>query len=258
MPNSALGVYHVAEHGEYIFEIDVFTPLTLSMKRLNEYIGDLINLFANEDSVHFLRVEEGSASPTMFVDAPAVVRVERRILAVKTGGASVRAKRAFDGLNNKLAEDNAVARLYSRQGDLLYFPGRELGTSPEIGPIREPGTLEGEVIGVAGRDETIQIYLREGERIHTCTGSKEKARALALHLFEGKVRVFGEGKWKRTKSGEWELSSFFVDSFVPLKTEPHTEVVKDLRSIESAELARIKSPMSYLEELRQEAGESHK
>jgi hypothetical protein len=244
------------EHGEYVFEIDVFTPLTLSMKRLHEYVGDLVNLFANEESVHFLRVEEGSASPTMFVDPSAVVRVERRLLAVKTGGASIRASRAFNALNNKLGEDNAVARLYSRQGDLLYFPGRELGTSPEIGPIRESGTLEGEVIGVAGRDETIQIYLREGERIHTCTGSKEKARALALHLFEGKVRIFGDGRWIRTKSGDWELDSFVVDSFVSLKTEPHSEVVRDVRAIESAELSRIKSPISYLEELRQEAGES--
>jgi hypothetical protein len=247
----------MAEHGEYIFEIDVFTPLTFPMKRLHEYLGDLVNLFANENNVHFLRVEEGSAAPTVFVDPPAIVRVEKRLLAVKTGGASVRAMRAFQALNSKLGEDNAVARLYSREGDVLNFPGRELGTSPEIGPIREPGTLEGEVIGIAGRDETIQVYLREGERFHTCTVSKEKARALALHLFQGKVRVSGEGKWKRMKNGEWQLDSFVVDSFVPLKTEPHSDVVRRLRAIESDELRQVKSPLSLLEEIRQEAGETH-
>jgi hypothetical protein len=246
------------EHGEYTFKIDVFTPLTLPMKRLHEYIGDLINLFGNEDQVHFLRVEEGSASPVVYVDPPAVVRVERRLLAVKTGNASHRAMRGYVGLNDKLVEDNGVANLHSQQGKILHFPGRERGAFPEIGPIREPGTLEGEVIGVAGRDETIQIYLREGERFHTCTVSKEKARALAQHLFEGKVRVSGEGKWKRTKSGEWEVDFFFVDSFVPLKTEPLSEVVKRLRSIESTELAQVKSPLDYLEEIRQEAGESRR
>jgi hypothetical protein len=157
----------MAEYGEFILEIDAFTPQTLSMKRLQEYMGDLVNLFANESSVHFRRVEEGSAKPVVFVDPPAVMRVERRLLGIKTGGGSARAMKAFRDLNNKLGEDGAVAKLYSKQGEILYFPGRELETSPEIGPIREPGTLEVEVIGVAGRDETIQIYLREGERIHT-------------------------------------------------------------------------------------------
>lgn len=248
----------MAEHGVYIFEIDVFTPLTLPMKRLHEYIGDLINLFGNEDQVHFLRVEEGSASPTVYVDPAAVVRVERRLLAVKTGGATRRAMGGFAALNDKLLEDNGTADLRSRQGNILHFPGKEQGASPEIGPVREPGTLEGEVIGVAGRDETIQIYLREGEKMHTCTGSKEQARALAQYLFEGKVRVFGEAKWKRTKHGNWELDLFFVDSFVALKTDPLGEVVKRLRSIESAELAQVRSPLNYLEEIRQEAGESRK
>jgi hypothetical protein len=166
--------------------------------------------------------------------------------------------RAFAALNDKLAEDNGTANLLSSQGNILHFPGREVNTSPIIGPIREPGTIEGEVIGVGGRDETIQIYLREGERIHTCTGSKEKARALAQHLFVGKVRVFGEGKWKRTKNGEWELEFFSVDSFIPLKIEPLSEVVERLRSIESHELEKINSPLDYLEEIRQEAGESRK
>jgi hypothetical protein len=244
----------MAEHGEYIFEIDAFTPLTLPMKRLRDYMGDLVDLFGNEENVHFLRVEEGSAAPAMYVDPAAVVRVERRLLAVKTGSASVRATRAYRDLNTKLGEDNAIAKLYSRQGELLYFPGRELEASPQIGPIREAGSIEGEVIGVAGRDETIQIYLREGEKIHTCTGSKEKARALAVHLFEGKVRVYGEGKWKRNKTGEWELDGFIVESFTPLLREPHTEVVKQLRSIESEELKKV-TPLTVLDQIRSEAGE---
>lgn len=247
----------MAEHGEYRFEIDAFTPTTISMKRLYEYIGDLINLFGNEENVHFLRVDEGSAAPIVFVDPPpAIVRVERRLLAVKTQSASVRATKAFQALNNKLGEDNAIARLYSKQGELLYFPGRELSTSPEIGPVREPGSLEGEIIGIAGRDESVQIYLREGQRMLTCTtNTREMARAIAKHLFEGKVRVFGEGKWKRTKTGEWELYEFIVDSFTPLKIEPIGEVVSRLRAIDSEELKAIKSPLTYLEEIRQEAGE---
>jgi len=85
--------------------------------------------------------------------------------------------------------------------------------------------------------------------------NREKARELAKYLFEGKVRVSGQGKWKRTKSGEWELDSFIVESFSPLRVEPASQVVSRLRAIESEELKAIKSPLTYLEELRQEAGE---
>lgn len=244
----------MAKLGEYKFEIDTFTPLTLPMKRLHEYVGDLVNLFGNEANVHFLRVDKGSACPVVLVDGPAIVKVERRLLAVKTGDASRRAMAAFASLNDKLLEDNATANVTSSQGKLLYFPGKEREASPEIGPIFEPGSIEGEVIGVAGRDETVQIYLREGERMYTCTGNKEKARALAQYLFEGRVRIFGEGRWKRNKTGKWELERFAVDNFIPMKTDSAEEVAKRLRSIQVPGLSG-RAPLSILEEIRAEVGE---
>lgn len=49
--------------------------------------------------------------------------------------------------------------------------------------------LEGEVFQIGGKDETIQIYLEDGERTHICTTSREKGREIAAqYLFKGKVR----------------------------------------------------------------------
>jgi len=243
----------MSEAGEYRFKIDAFTPLTLPMKRLHEYMADLIDLFGNESSVHFMRVEEGSAVPAIYVEDVAVRKVERRFLAVRAGSAPNRAMRAYALLNDKLADDNAVAELLLQERSVIQFPGREREVSPEIGPLSESGTLEGEIIQIGGRDETISVYLRDGERIHICTASREEGRRLAHYLWTH-VRVRGQGHWKRTRDGIWSLDRFLIDSFVPLTIEPVTEVVQRLRAIESPELASVQDPMRYLDEIRREAG----
>jgi hypothetical protein len=158
----------------------------------------LIDLFGNDDFVHFLRVEEGTAAPTCYVEPRVAPRVEHRLTLVKSGGADERAQNAFTFLNDRLFDDNAVADLTDHQGAVLHFPGRESVREPEIGPITEIGVLEGEVFQIGGKDETIQIYLRDGERTHICTTSREKGREIAAeYLFKGKVRIHGEGQWKR-------------------------------------------------------------
>ena len=46
---------------EYRFRIDGCTPDTLSMERLAEYMADLSQVFGEPESVHFVRLEGGSA-----------------------------------------------------------------------------------------------------------------------------------------------------------------------------------------------------
>ncbi len=169
----------MAERGEYKFHIDVFTPLTLPMARLREYISGLVDLFGYDDFVHFLRVEEGTAATTCYVEPRIITKVEHRLTLVKSGGADERAQNAFTFLNDKLFDDNAVAELTDHQGVVLLFPGRDSVRAPEIGPITEIGVLEGEIFQIGGKDETIQIYLRDGERTHICTTTREKGRDIA-------------------------------------------------------------------------------
>jgi hypothetical protein len=241
------------EIGEYKFVIDAFTPLTLPMKRLSEYLSDLIDLFAHESHVHFLRVDEGSAAPAMYVDRSAVVRVEHRLLAVANNNASARAMQAYANLNEKLAEDNAVGEISGRGGRILFFPGRERLVSPEIGPIVEIGVVEGEIIQIGGRDETISVYVRDGESIRICTTSRDEGRRIAAeHLFK-KVRIYGSGTWKRTKDASWKMTRFNITSVAPLKTDPLTQVVARLRSIHVPEMDVVGDPIEFLDEIQKEA-----
>lgn len=129
---------------------------------------------------------------------------------------------------------------------MIRFPGRERDQDKTAGPVTEATTLDGEVIQIGGRDETISVYLRDQEKIHICTASREQGRVLATHLFEGRVRVSGIGTYVRNGFGEWERRKFVIDSFLPLQTGPLGAVINQLRALGGPTL----DPTPLLEELR--------
>jgi hypothetical protein len=47
---------------EYRLRIDAFTPETLPMSRLAEYMADLATLLGEQERVHFARLENGSTA----------------------------------------------------------------------------------------------------------------------------------------------------------------------------------------------------
>ena len=61
----------MSKGGEYRFRIDGFTPDTLPMARLAEYIADLAVIFGEKELVHFVGIEKGSAILIQKIDAVA-------------------------------------------------------------------------------------------------------------------------------------------------------------------------------------------
>lgn len=236
----------MAETSEYRFIIDVFTPGTLPMARLAEYLSDLAELFGSKPQVHFIGVDEGSARLLQIVEKNATTRVDRRILMIETRSAKGGLRKAFDDLNDKLYDDNAVGLLVAPTGKTIKFPGRERDLDKTAGPITENTTLDGEVIQIGGRDETISVYLRDGDKTHICTASREQGRGIAKYLFEGKVRASGLGTYVRNGFGEWERRRFVIESFWPLETEPLGAVISQLRALGEP----LMDPTAILDELR--------
>ncbi len=50
------------KHREYRFEIDAFSPTSMPMARLTEYLADLAKVFGNNNSVHLLKMPTVSRS----------------------------------------------------------------------------------------------------------------------------------------------------------------------------------------------------
>src|SRR5271157_5482624 len=234
---------------EYRFTIaDTFTPETLPMERLAEYVAALAKLLGEQEKVHFRSIEAGSTVLVAAIDPPAWSKVRERVVAVRDGGGPSDARKALTDLDEMLRKDNAAGALSDGAGDVVVpFPGRN-GREPLIyGPFRQDGTIDGQLIRVGGKDETVPVHLRDGAIIHTglvCT--PEIARRIAPHLYGPTLRVHGAGKWFRTGAGAWELQNFRINGFEMLDDAPLLTVVGNLRKLKGSDWGEMPDPVRAL------------
>lgn len=233
-----------------LFKIDVFTPETLPMERLAEYMLQFAKLLGEPDRVHFVDVESGSAVLRACVEDVALPKVERRIADASRGHGDVIALKALRSLDDMLAEDNAVGQLLDDGGaEIIAFPGRNRPKPLEYGPFREDGVLEGVIIKVGGKGVSVPIWLQDGETVYkNCTARRPLARKLAKHYDGGLLRVSGSGSWIRLANGDWVLRAFEIKDFELLDDAPLAEVIRRLHGIEGADWGD--DPLTDLARLR--------
>ena len=169
----------MSEQREYRFVIDAYSPDTLPMARLAEYMGELARLLGTPDQVHFVRLEEGSAVLVQRVEPEAAPDVKERLHALQQDNPPDDAARSFVALNRYLADDNATGILQEGEGaDVIRFPGGEEPAPVTFGAFNQTGVLDGVLIRIGGRDDTVPAHLRDGETIHLCNATREMARRL--------------------------------------------------------------------------------
>jgi hypothetical protein len=249
----------VPERHEYRLKIDVFNVDSLPMSRLAEYMATLAQLLGEQERVHFLRLEPGSTVLVSSIEDTAVPKVQDRLQQVRGGHGPKDAMQAYENLDTLLAKDNAVAALTAEGGaEIIAFPGRTRPKPVRYGPFREDGSLDGVVIRVGGRGDTIPVLLLDAEgATYQCQTSLEISKQLAGHYRESAVRVFGTGKWVREENGSWTLQEFNIDKFEVLDDSTLTEVVEKLRAVEGSEWGKSKTAISDVLGLRREEGNTH-
>jgi hypothetical protein len=222
-----------AGNAEYRFKIDVYSPETMPMARLAQYMGELAQLLGEPAAVHFKRLARGSTILVHSVDREAVPKVQQRTSSVRRGEGTQEAQRAYKTLNKLLREDNAVGFLREKRTSavVLKFPGR-LAPEERFAAVRQYGSIDGVINRIGGRDETIHVSLEmDGQQISGCYTTRAVAKELRHVLFDTTVRLFGRGKWNRDGDGNWSLEEFKIESFEPLKDAPLSQVLTELRSI---------------------------
>lgn len=239
------------EQREYRFVIDACSPDTLPMARLAEYMGELARLLGRPDRVHFVRLEEGSAVLVQRVEPEAAPDVKERLHALQQDNPPDDAAKAFVALNRYLADDNATGILQEGGGaDVIRFPGGEEPAPVTFGAFNQTGALDGVLIRIGGRDDTVPAHLRDGETIHLCNATREMARRLAVHLYGPPLRVHGNGRWERDADGDWVMKRFNITSFDVLDDAPLGEVAQRLRDVEGSGWKEIEDPTAELRHLR--------
>lgn len=214
----------------YELQIDAFTPESIPMSRLAEYMADFAALLGHKEHVHFTRLKPGSLSMVSRVDPVAQNKVFRRLEEVRFGAAARVAMEASRNIDDKLVADNAVGRIVRGKAKVIEFPGRARLVEATVGPVVQADTIDGEVIQIGGRDETINVHLKAGDEIHFCVTSKAVARRLAQHIFGAPVRVRGKATWSRKEPGDWKLHRFEIENFDLLDETPLSKVFERLRA----------------------------
>lgn len=237
----------VGESLEYKYFIDVFTPKTLPMARLAEYVQQWALLLGETTNVHFERVEPGSAVLVASVDQAAVPKVHSRVIGLRDGTAPAEVRGAYMALNSLLVKDNSSGRMEGG-AEIIQFPGIKRIVPQTYGPFVQEGTLDGRLVRIGGRTE-IKAWIDDGKIMRSCTVNKEQAKKLAAHLFD-MVRVTGCGRWSRDSEGEWKLQGFRVASFEALDERTLSEVLAELRAIEGNGWRDVEDPYEELRRLR--------
>ena len=220
----------MAETKELRFRIDAWTPDTLPMARLAEYLAQLAQVLGEEKSVHLVRLEPGSTVVVQKVEVEALPKVRARTASVRRGNAPVNAMRAYTSINKMLRDDNGVGVIQEDGAEIIRFPGRE-EAEEKYTAVTQEGSLDGEVMRVGGINKLVPIILRSEDKIiANCIAARSIAKELGGHLFEP-VRLYGTGRWQRTLEGVWNLDEFRVHRFEALSEEPLSSVLISLRAL---------------------------
>ena len=243
----------MGEQHEYRFIIDAYSPDTIPMARLAEYMAELARLLGRPEHVHFTRLEAGSTVVVQSVEPDAVPEVTARLRALEHGNPHGDVARAFKTLNGYLADDDATGRLQEGTGasaNVIPFPGMEASAPATFGALTEPGMLDGILIRIGGKEDTVPVHLRDGDTIHICSAPRDMARKLAVHLYGPPLRVHGTGRWERAAAGRWTMKRFNIESFEELDDAPLEEIVQRLRDVEGSGWKTIEDPIAVLRNLR--------
>lgn len=239
-----------------------FTPETLPMWRLAEYMADMASLLGEKASVHFVRLDEGSTSLVQDVEHEAYPKVRARVHDVKHGDGPQEARKAFDNLNRKLAEDNATGELIedptpetplAQPAKILLFPGKRRFVELEYGPFTEAGELQGQVIVVGGESDPVPIHLRDIETVHICRAKLAVSKELAAHYLGPTIRVTGNGRWLRDAEGQWQMKGFNITAFSVLKDDSLSSVIAKLRQV-PGKWKEQRTQLASLEQIRVNEG----
>ncbi len=219
---------------EYVFRIDVFTPQTLPMGRLAEYLSALAKMFGHSDHTHFVAVDPGSARLRAAIESVDAPKVAARLDCVRLGDGPKDAMAAKQTLEDLLANDNAVGTLTEAATERVVVPfvGRNRPRALVFPPFREDSSIDGKLVSIGGRDSTAHAILQDGNQIHSgVTMRRDLARELAKLLYGPTIRLYGNGRFERQPEGLWRMTDFKVDRYDILDNRPIRQVLEATRAV---------------------------
>lgn len=232
--------------------VTAYSPDTMPMARLAEYMLGLASLMGSEANVHYKGTTQGSTVLNVDVEEGQAAQVQDRLRSINSGIAPADVQKAVAKLESLMRSDGARGTLSQEGGERFFqFLGKDAIIAERIGPIREATTLEGELVRIGGKDRTVHALLvsADGREFKLSTTSRDTAKQLAAHLF-CPIRVTGNGTWFRSENGDWELDDMRLESFDPLPPRTLMEAVSELRAVQGSGWREMVDPLAAANRMR--------
>ena len=214
----------------YTFKIGAYSPDTIPMARLAEYMAAIAELYGEQGSVHFQGLKKGSTIVVSRVEHEGVPKVRENVQSAQWADSRGPAANAFKRVNKMLREDNATGEVRRGRAKVLQFPGRDLLLPARLGPFNQAVSKDGVLVRIGGKDSTAHAMLEGPDhQILSFEVSRDLAIQLAPHLFGDPIRLVGQGRAVRNEQGEWEFLSLKASGFVQLSSESLAETVQRIR-----------------------------
>lgn len=209
----------MADLERFEFIVPGYTPETMPLDRLIEYLNQLMIILGNPSDLHLVEIKRSSTKPVLLARHDVAVKVRNRAREVWSGGGNDRSQTAFKRIRRMVAEDGGKsAVLQAKEGTIIEFPTVDLGEDQIVSAVRQQTTISGTLIRIGGVAENAQLLIQDfsGEIVSGCTAPRNLAPELGALIYKPIV-VHGVGSWCRSAQGKWELSRLHVQSFEPLE-----------------------------------------
>ncbi|MCC7010402.1 MAG: hypothetical protein IT184_16455 [Acidobacteria bacterium] len=217
------------------FRLDAYSPDTIPMERLAQYLLELSRLMGETQSVHFDKLIAGSTRAVARANWEAAPKIKKRVAEARANEGPEEARRARRRIDEMLVEDGSSGELADVSGEarkrLIYFPGAKRSSDLSYGPLQQQATLDGIPIVIGGEGDPVPVHLEDGHRVYNCLAARSVAKDIAAYLFQAPIRVTGVGTWFREADGEWQMRRFRIQAFRPLKDESVGEAVRRIQGL---------------------------
>ena len=129
-----------------IFYIGAYSPETIPMGKLAEYMADFAALLGKDNAVHFSDLKKGSTQILAVVEFEDVPKVTTRLHDIRRGNPPKDAQKIFEQIDKRLANDNATGRIFV-ESEERRGPGR----TPDIPRPRPPEGAELRAVHAGGQ-----------------------------------------------------------------------------------------------------------
>ncbi len=227
----------MADFEQLSFVIPGYTPETMPLDRLLEYLSEIAVVVGDAENLHLVKMETSSTAPVFHVPTAAAERVKEQARRVGRGEGNQAQSRAYNRLRRFVRRDSRdperrPAQLRTADRTVLEVPPAPEDTGVLTG-IRQSSQVDGKLIRIGGDGDfaTIQMTDLDGRTLSGFTVKHHMVKDMARLIYEP-IRVNGIGIWARDEDGVWSLTKMEVQSYETISDESLETVIDRLRQLE--------------------------